>query len=116
MIARKLDSDFTITKRLINRVVKKAISDELPAGRSNKFVQNYVFGVGGGGSNFGGNGQSQGKTTGLVYDPADPGVISEQTRAKIQGLKGVYLHDNPSEDSINIVAEAVNDPFFWLGI
>ena len=116
MIARKLDSDYTIVRRLIRRQAREVVNELVPERRSHNFVQNYVFGSGGTGG-FGGTGTGVGdKTTGVVYDPANPGTQYTQTRAKIQGHQGVYLQDNSGEDAINIHADAVNDPVWWLGL
>lgn len=118
MIARKLDSNFTITKRMIRRETRKAISEAVPQTRNASFVRNYVFsGVGSGG--FGTAGRDGGlsdTTTGDVFDPVNPGTQYTQTRGKIQAAHGAYLQDAPSEDAIRIVADAVNDPMYWLGV
>lgn len=117
MIARKLDSNYTITKRMIRRETRKAIAEVAPQIRGANFVQNYVFsGAGTGGFGNGGGAVVPGKTTGLVYDPANPGTQYVQTRGKIQGFNGVYLQDAPGADAINIIADAVNDPMYWLGL
>lgn len=114
MLIRKLDSDYRITQKLIRREVVKRLAETAPSTRNANFVRNYTFG-GGGSGGFGGGGQAVGGTvTGLVYDPANPGTTYEQTRAKIEGARGVYLHDHPDADSILIVADVVNDPMFWL--
>lgn len=116
MIARKLDSDFTITKRLIERTARKIINEAVPTLRSNKFVQNYAFGSGGTGGGFGGGGTTVGKVTAVMYDPANPGTTYEKSRAKIRGEHGIYLQDNPGADAVNIVADAINDPMWWIGL
>lgn len=114
MIARKLDSDFTVVRRMIRRETRNLIK-ELPSGRSGNFVQNYVFGTGGTGG-FGGSGGTGTvhKTTGLVYSPDEPGVQYTQTRTNLQAFHGAYLQDAPGNDAINIVANVVNDPNWWL--
>lgn len=114
MIARKLDSDFTITKRMINRQVRKAINEAVPELRNANFVQNYVFSGAGSGGFSGGGGVAPGRTTGIVYDPANPGSTIIQTRGRIEASHGAYLQDDPGNDAINIVADSVNDPMFWL--
>lgn len=116
MIARKLDSDFTITKRLIERTARKIVNEAVPTLRSNKFVQNYAFGTGGTGGFGSGNTITVGKTTAVMYDPANPGTTYEKTRGKIIGAHGIYLQDNPGSDAVNIAADAVNDPVWWLGL
>jgi hypothetical protein len=116
MIARKLDSDFTITKRLIERTARKVVNEAVPTKRSNKFVQNYAFGTGGTGSFGNGNSSPHGKTTAVMYDPANPGTTYEKTRNKIIGVHGVYLQDNPGSNAVNIAADVVNDPMWWIGL
>lgn len=119
MIARKLDSDYTITKRLIKATVTKIVREDKPSPRrSAQFVQHYTFGTGSGTGGMGGRGgRPIGGTNALMYGAG--GVVDspyESTRARIQGDQGVYLMDDVSNDSIHIVGCAFNDPTFWLGI